>query len=402
MQRPRIPVLLAAALTACTPDLHFQGTPRFSHEPGYHRPADSSAGTEIIPEKHLYLTAVRFPEGFDWEQDTCSVDGSVWLDLYRDTVLTASFPAGESIHPDMHRYRQGHLYADWSTAAETVLRRDGSELFRFEGRESLRGFLVLDGAVHTLGQDRDGNGLTYRIDGHAVFRSDEGTVLGDLDRGGREGGALSAEGEHVYYSYRIPTANGLGFKVMRDAELFRTISDAVQGTVYDLLVQGGTVYTVYSEKGHLYLSDGDGPVALPLRSSGNTLWAQLVPSPESMLVLACLSTRSGKKQYLLEPGGEALPFEADETVSPFLADPEGSGWLLSDRYGRPLRFCRPDGKVLPIGSEGYLASGHCALVHQGKLILALTGQKGAPGRLWQEGKETLLPFNGYFTSITVE
>ena len=98
---------LALLAAACTRDPLFPGTPRSSHEPPSGRErADTSAGVDIIPPgEHVYLTAVRFPDGYAWDLDTCAVEGEVWIDLYRDGGLVRSIPAGASVHPDMHRYR---------------------------------------------------------------------------------------------------------------------------------------------------------------------------------------------------------------------------------------------------------------------------------------------------------
>ena len=43
-----------------------------------------------------------------------------------------------------------------------------------------------------------------------------------------------------------------------------------------------------------------------------------------------------------------------------------------------------------------------ALLREGKLLLALSGHEGASGCLWQDGTAVPIPFNGCFTSITVE
>ena len=37
-----------------------------------------------------------------------------------------------------------------------------------------------------------------------------------------------------------------------------------------------------------------------------------------------------------------------------------------------------------------------------RLFLALTGRDGAPNSLQEDGVHTDFPFNGYFTSVTVE
>ena len=48
------------------------------------------------------------------------------------------------------------------------------------------------------------------------------------------------------------------------------------------------------------------------------------------------------------------------------------------------------------------SSGRCALLRNGHLFLALTGRSGTPNRFQRDGEVTEIPFNGYFTSVTVE
>ena len=116
---------LALVAAACIRDPLFPGTPRYSHEPGGRR-TDSTATDAPLAGEHVYLTAVRFPDGYAWDLDTCAVEGEVWIDLYRDGEKVRSIPAGTSVHPDMHRYLGGHLYTDWSTDTETVVAREGA------------------------------------------------------------------------------------------------------------------------------------------------------------------------------------------------------------------------------------------------------------------------------------
>jgi hypothetical protein len=60
-----------------------------------------------------------------------------------------------------------------------------------------------------------------------------------------------------------------------------------------------------------------------------------------------------------------------------------------------------DGDVTE-GTGGYLASGRCALLRDGRLFLALTGRNGAPNRFQENDAHIDIPFNGYFTGVTVE
>ena len=391
---------LALLAAACIRDPLFPGTPRSSHEPDTGRPrADSSAMDVPPPGEHVYLTAVRFPDGFAWDLDTCAVEGSVWIDLYRDGGLVRSIPAGASIHPDMHRYVGGHLYTDYSTDSETVISRDGTELFRFDGREALRGFLVREDGIHTLGQDRDGDGFTYRIDGRTVFRSETGAILGSPDTPGATGGAFTEYGEDVYYVCCIPSERGKEYQVMRNTEQY--LSFPVSDGTRDVLFADGVVSRVQKKSRSLVLEVNGRETTLGLAGGESCHWCRLTAWDGDILALVCAMRAGGKRYFLQSAGGKKFAPEAGETVSDLLSDGKRLGWTITDGKGCLLRVRWSDGSVTE-STGGALVSGRCALLHDGRLFLALTGRNGAPNRFQEGDTPTDIPFNGYFTSVTVE
>ena len=390
---------LALLAAACIRDPLFPGTSRNSHEPGAGRRTDSTGTDTRPPEEHVWLTAVRFPDGFAWDLDTCAVDGEVWIDLYRDGEMVRSQPAGASVHPDMHRYTGGHLYTDWSTDTETVLSRDGAELFRFEGREAIRGFLVREDGVHTLGQDRDGSGFTYRIDGRTLYRSETGAVLGGPDAPGAAGGALTEFGEDVFYVCCLPSERGKEYHVMRNAERYQSFPTS-EWTL-DVLFTGGKVARVLSKPRSLVLEVDGKETRLPLNGREVCLWSRLAAWEEDVVALVCAQAAGAKRFFLQTAGGKSFTPFSGETVSDVLSDGERMGWTVTDGRGDLLRVRWSDGGVTE-GTGGFLVSGRCALLRGGRLFLALTGRDGAPNRLQEDGVHTDFPFNGYFTSVTVE
>ncbi len=390
---------LALLAAACIRDPLFPGTPRSSHEPGAGRRTDSTGTDTRPPEEHVWLTAVRFPDGFAWDLDTCAVDGEVWIDLYRDGEMVRSQPAGASVHPDMHRYTGGHLYTDWSTDTETVLSRDGAELFRFEGREAIRGFLVREDGIHTLGQDRDGSGFTYRIDGRTLYRSETGAVLGGPDAPGAAGGALTEFGEDVFYVCCLPSERGKEYHVMRNAERYQSFPTS-EWTL-DVLFSGGKVSRVLSKPRSLVLEVDGKETRLPLNGREVCLWSRLAAWEEDVVALVCAQAAGAKRFFLQTAGGKTFTPFSGETVSDVLSDGERMGWTVTDGRGDLLRVRWSDGGVTE-GTGGFLVSGRCALLRGGRLFLALTGRDGAPNRLQEDGVHTDIPFNGYFTSVTVE
>ncbi len=390
---------LALLAAACIRDPLFPGTSRNSHEPGAGRRTDSTGTDTRPPEEHVWLTAVRFPDGFAWDLDTCAVDGEVWIDLYRDGEMVRSQPAGASVHPDMHRYTGGHLYTDWSTDTETVLSRDGAELFRFEGREAIRGFLVREDGIHTLGQDRDGSGFTYRIDGRTLYRSETGAVLGGPDAPGAAGGALTEFGEDVFYVCCLPSERGKEYHVMRNAERYQSFPTS-EWTL-DVLFSGGKVSRVLSKPRSLVLEVDGKETRLPLNGREVCLWSRLAAWEEDVVALVCAQAAGAKRFFLQTAGGKSFTPFSGETVSDVLSDGERMGWTVTDGRGDLLRVRWSDGGVTE-GTGGFLVSGRCALLRGGRLFLALTGRDGAPNRLQEDGVHTDIPFNGYFTSVTVE
>ncbi len=391
-------VLLAAA---CTRDPLFFGSPRSTHEPlSGHDRSHSSGDDGLTPGEHVYLTAVRFPDGYAWQEDTCAVDGPVWIDLYRDGTLVRSIPADGSVHPDMHRFMGGHLYSDRSIGTETVVSRDGEELFRFEGRESLRGFLVREDGVHTLGQDRDGEGFTYRVDGRVVFRSETGTVPGRPDEPGAPGGALSEYADNVCYVCRLPSEQGPQYRVMLGGEVLHTLSDGNGVKAYGFLNGRQCRIQLTIRRILLYVDDRN--YSLNIRSGDGLLWCRMAPWENEILVLFCSSSAaSGRRYFLQATDGKTFQGNDGETMEDILTEGKRIGWTVTGERGDLLRVRWSDGTATE-AAGGYLVSGHCALLRNGRLLLALTGRNGAPNRFQKDSETTDIPFNGYFTSVTVE
>lgn len=401
MRKPAF-FLLCFILSSCIRDTLFPGTPRFSHENG--RPGHGTDSTDIIPPgPHVYLTAVRFPDGFAWEEDTCAVDGPVWIDLYRDGRLVRSIPAGSSIHADMHRFRNGRLYTDFSSGEETVVCQDGLELFRFPGREALRGFLVREDGVHTLGQDRDGNGFTYRIDGRAVFRSEAGLVCGDPCTPGRPGGALTEEDEWVFYAYGVGVDGATEYYILRNGELYKTLPKGSGGTVRDIQVIHGNVYRIRNQTRVTVLESDERTSTLPVQGRDMLVRGRIVPLEKDVLVLGAVASPDGTRRcFLFSEKGNAYPTDGKTEITELVADGGVAAWMTVNAAGQPLRLERSDGNGKSLPGNVRLISGHCMLLREGHAYLALTGRNGKANRLWVDGEETEIPFNGYFTSVTVE
>ncbi len=132
-------------------------------------------GQEAIVPKDtiLYVSAVAFPKGYNWQRDSACGGGN--LQLYRNGKLvleeTVSYGNCVSEAADMHRIIDGHLVSDYSTDSETVIKVDGKEKVRYAGREMIAGILIREDGIWTLGEMRDLSGLKLRKNGEEVFTS---------------------------------------------------------------------------------------------------------------------------------------------------------------------------------------------------------------------------------------
>ncbi len=144
------------------------------------------------------VTGIEYPDGNDWNAWNSSGQGNPSLVVFRDGEKVIDIPVSKdglvSEDIDMHRYADGHLYTDFCTDNETVISRDGRELFRYSGRERIVFLAVSGGHVLTLGESRDGQGFSSRSDGTPLFLGLTGTVF--------QNAGLSRSGELCFF-YRM-------------------------------------------------------------------------------------------------------------------------------------------------------------------------------------------------------
>ena len=84
-----------------------------------------------------YVTLMSYPDGYDWRADREKGSVKCSLIVLANGLPMMKVPVGDeyetSSDPDMHRMIDGHLYTDYSTDSETVIKKDGRQLFRYSG-----------------------------------------------------------------------------------------------------------------------------------------------------------------------------------------------------------------------------------------------------------------------------
>ena len=347
------------------------------------------------------MTAVDYRKGYDWRADRMKGSVKCSLVVYSDGVPVMKIPVGDEYEtasdPDMHRMIDGHLFTDYSTDTETVIKRDGELLFRYPGRESICGMAVKGDDVYTLGQNRNGSGFSYRKNGQVLVSREEGVVLGGF---GSEDDSLSfafsdkilsADGEvERYYSVRDETVSQVGVRddirrvwdIVHDGNSIIYLASLV-GVSAPVLFAGGKMTALPFPKGAVL-------VAASLFYDKSILCAEYVYSSEGELY-----TSVWMNGVMLNTFGKGMTMTSrcllDNglccAANPSLSGGKGSIYRCGDLYEMP---------------EGYSCMGQNVVTMVGGILhVGLSSTEGDRPILWKDGQTDTLRINGYISSVGV-
>lgn len=388
MKRCLIPLLLLV-LSCHKPLLPAEGGRRDETDP--HASHEEYREPESI--KSILISGVEYPQGYDWVLDSGFGSTSAWILMFEGSQEVLRFPAGNgspwSPDPDGHRIWNGHLYTFATAGNETVIGRDGAEILRYEGAESIRGFAVDGGKILTLGQ-KEGGGFSLRLDGKAVFFSESGFVQGSLDRGIPRSGALFRDNGHWYFSF---IDNGRLHLVQDNAEVdipeANPPADAVVG-------DGRTITGRLAFYRHKYRLD--------LAWYG--LFYNWLPSFYERPSALRLIHRDGQFRAVLKAAGEWYVWDA--ASGRFLEQFPCSSLELYPGKSVDAAVLTTAGKVTAARpcappAEGAYAflSGACAMWDGDEFIAGYSGLDGTPNLVMRDDIGLELNFNGPITSVAV-
>lgn len=366
--------------------------PRSRTEAGGRRPvSETEAGQRDL---HVYLTAVVWPEDYDWQRDTAAAEPSLLLLRDGETWLRTALLDGS-----VHRWRNGHLWESGFRDGVTLLLRDGKEFARWEGEEALKGFLTERDGVYTLTQRVGTPGVRLRRSGELLFADDRGTVLGSMDESGWDGGALAKDAEELCYGYFAPSDGGRReFRFMEGTELFRLVPPEEWTEIYDARRLGGILYRTQADAAGLFLlaDGGNGRIPLPAGSRLN----KLLPHDESLLVFGFQESEA----WTRHPQHPLYSFPAAKILADYYTDGTAEAWIETDADGRVVRLAaphEPDRTVFLQGDYRLMAP-VCGMLRHGHFAAGLTDLDGRAHLLCLDGMAIPLRFNGYITSICLE
>ena len=401
--------LLLGAVISCRDPL-FDSLPRYMREHGRTLPSSGGGAAPkdtaqnpspqeppAPPDPSVYVTAFHYIDTENWETDSLS---AAELLFFKDQELRRRLPVETPPDPERHRIWDGQLWTDATDGFVTRVSRDGEEVFCYDGQEQLRGFLIKNGEVHTLGQRPGRDGLCYRINGREVFSSATGTVLGSPSDPEWESGALTPDGDWVYYTYK---ADG-NYYVMQDSKYHKVVFERDADAFYDFRVKEGEVLQAYRKGSVYYLKTGNQEKALNV-SGSMVVSCKLVPVGNKMVLRGVSRVSDEKFLYWYfdsDSAGIRNPVSGKSARCGMVLQEDG--WLFADT--------QPDGTVCDLLLSGekldmpegtyYLATPQCLFYKDGHYAAAFSGRNGSKPTVVYDGKALAYSFNGYFTSVKLQ
>ena len=349
-----------------------------------------------------YMTALDYKKGYDWRSDQARETVKCSLVVFADGVPMMKVPVGTDYEtgsdPDMHRIAGGNLYTDYSSDSETVIKRNGVQIFRYHGPESLCGLEVVEGDVYTLGQSRSGCGFTFRKNGEIIMERRDGILIGNLVN----------DNDSLCFAFReqIKTADG---------EIGRYYS-SVNGKVNQIAVRDDikSVWDILAVKDRsIYLAsltgvrspvlfDGNAMTTLPVPTGYSLVSCRLFPAEGSIGVEGLCRHDNGRWLSAIWLDGRLCASFTEEEITSLTVD--GSGICCTVNPSRKASAGIIYRSEEPFGMpENYsVISASCIKVIDGMLHVGLSSLVCEKPVVWKDGQIDSLNINGFISSIHIE
>lgn len=402
MRRIVYTLAVAAAFLSCAKIPLIDIAPRsFARGPrsyggGVRAAADSSAWN-VPAGKGIYIAALRFPEWASWKDGDFRGAEAV---LFRDSVEIASSSMGALPDPERIRIIDGHLWTDIASNGETAVFCDGRHRLTIPEEELLKGFLIENDTIRTLGQRPGGGGLCYRVNGEEVFSSGAGTVFGQFEKGP----------DGTYFAYGITIRKGdavtTEYHIMNGADEIAVVTPNGGGAIYDIRVRDGTVYR--SERraeppSSLCLVIGDSVHSLGVGAGEDIHQCKLIDLGGEMMVKGYTLSGNLIRHWIRYKGGIRHQVISSQGVPDIYADGDNLAYLITGRDGRVMMAEIGGENISALEDSLYLKirSSSCADFLNGTFAAALSDTSGRKHRLFLNGRLIPIDFNGYFTSLKI-
>lgn len=356
-------------------------------------------GGEAAKKSVWYVTGFDYPEDYDWMSDPEAGSVKCSLVVYANGVPMLKVPVGQeyqvSADPDMHRMIGGDLYTDYSTDSLTVVKKNGKHLFSYPGREMVVSMHVDSTGVYTLGQARNGSGLSFRRDGELIYSNLKGYVIGQLSASGRAFAfaekilGLGTEAER-YYFYDDGDVSQIG---LRD-DVSKILDVAVvRGEVHYLALLTGVKFPVHVGPDQTNMLD------FPY---GARSWScRFLCCEDDVIIEGMYENLAGlMASRIWRNDAVDTSYPVGMTMWMSCVDDGGVSGVLVNQLTGEQKICRL-GEIYDM-PEGYTVMGAAPLAMvDGILHVGMTSIDGGSPAIWQDGEIRKLNFNGYIASVSV-
>ena len=396
-----LPILLAGLSILCSCEKYTLNRVYRANVLSNHgaRAEDTVRTVSVTPraDTFVYVAAVLMPDSYDWRKDASYGAVDCTVQLWKGRELLHTFPGGPGTgvgsSPVSHHIAGGHLYTEMCTSSGTKICRDGTDWLSYGQREQLKGMLIKDGSIYTLGRNIDGGGFCFRKDGNPLLKQDSGEIFGDFSIPAYgQSGALYENGGAVCFSFR----NASSCFIVRDGEIKSVATVAGASRVRDMRLYGQEIYYISDYTTSMIVTGPEGSRALPVNA--RWLTASLVPRGGEMWVCAdsgdytyCCPVYGNTGRSVMFAGSANLGYAGASAF--YAVKYDGGGYHISNSDGET---------VYSRDSTYFLNTSALALAGDEVFALINPKEKECVPFVWHGGRQTAYEVNGYLTAIEVE
>lgn len=387
---------IACAL-AVLPVIFSCGDPVYMGTPYLNVNGGGTESPDVTETKSLYVTGIEYPPDYNWlpEVGGGSIEANMFL--MKDGRRIVEIMVGEKYHVssdiDMHRQIGEHLYTDYSTDEETIIKKDGIEIFRYPDREMIYSMLVDGDDVYTLGSPRSGSGFTCRCNGRVLVSKGSANIKS----------ALYNDDGHIVFAYEdvIVSAKDTRYKyyyvVDGEVRSLDVANDVVR--VDDIRIIHGDVHYIasYSDKSYrIYYSGNDASFELrmPKRS--------VIPESELVYNGGEVFVKGGSQfETAFWHSADIQSYSSNMMTLDWCADKENVYYLITNQSSRTSLVLKHDKTGITLPPQFWSIFSGCMAADEGRRCIAAADRSSMNSPvLWIDGEVSKYDFNGFFTSVS--
>ena len=347
-----------------------------------------------------YSAGLDYPEGHDWKSSPDDSLVKVSLVMFADGEPVLRVPAGKDVYvspdPSRHRILKGHLYTDYTDGASTVVKRDGKEVFRYEGAEEIIDMLVHKDEVHHLGRPRDSGGFCYRVNGEEIISRAEGRLFSTF----RE-----VDGEVCFFfAQTAMTSEGKkdAYYMVRNGKVGRLDVDDDLTEVWDIMLACGDTVLIASspESAVPMLIKGGERISMESKFMAETVSCRFLESDELCVIMRLkYPMYSNLMADVLWAGyTEWKLFGILDLISAAYAGSQGYCVAVNPSSGDSgTIFLNDERFSMPDGYSVYTED--CVACRDSLLYVGLSAGPGRKPMIWRNGIMDTLDMNGPVTFL---